>query len=286
MTKYLQGKDIAKRIKSRVEEELEELSVPVKMVSVLATHNEASCYYAESQRKAFAQLGIAFQIHRISSSSSEEEVIEKIVELNEDRNVTGILLVMPLPKGVNPYHVRKAISPLKDVEGITPTNMGKLFYGDFSVAPCTAKAVWLLLQETNVPMAGKEAVVISHSEIVGKPLLSMLLHSPTGSPTVTCCHIATRDLKKHTRSADIVIAAAGKAGLVTGDMLKPGAILIDVGINLVQDPLTKTSRVVGDVNPSSVEGIAAFLTPVPGGVGTVTTAVLLENCIRLVRRAE
>jgi len=170
------------------------------------------------------------------------------------------------------------------VEGVTPANIGRLFYGDFSLAPCTAHAVVRILQEAKVDLKGKEAVVVGHSEIVGKPVVVMLLKSVKESPTVTCCHIATRDLAFHTRRADVLIVAAGKAGLIRGDMVKPGAVVVDVGINRVKVEGEKRPRIVGDVEFEAARQVAAAITPVPGGVGMVTTALLLANVVECARR--
>ena len=282
-TIFLEGKGIARQLKENARRKLATLATPPRLVSILASDAGGARYYANKQKQTFEKLGVNFAIIDLSEKASEEEILTTIDNCNADAATTGILLLMPLPPGVDSYRLRRAIAPQKDIEGITPANMGRLFYGDFTVAPCTAKAVCLLLADASIPLAGKEVVVVSHSEIVGKPLLAMLLNSLDASPTPTCCHIATIDLCQHTRRADILIAAAGKAGLIKGDMIKPGAILIDVGINVVQDPATQKSKVIGDIELQSVTGIARMLTPVPGGVGTVTTAVLLDNLIQLLK---
>ena len=281
ITNYLKGKEIAKEIKQNVKEKLQTLSFKPKLVSILASQDGGAKYYAKKQKKSFEKIGIDCEILELPDTVSQTELINEIKKLNKDENVHGILLLLPLPQGIDRVQLINYIDPGKDVEGITPANLGKLFYGDFKIAPCTAKAVYLMLEDTKISLAGKEIVVISHSDIVGKPLLPMLLSSLNESPTPVCCHIATKDLRFHTSRADIIICAAGKASLVTGDMIKEGAILIDVGINPVVDKETNKTKIVGDIDEESVKGIASILTPVPGGVGTVTTAVLMQNLANL-----
>jgi methylenetetrahydrofolate dehydrogenase (NADP+)/methenyltetrahydrofolate cyclohydrolase len=190
--------------------------------------------------------------------------------------------------GVDARQIQLCIAPDKDVEGMHPANIGRLFYGDFSLAPCTPRAAITMLQEAGVALEGKETVVVGHSEIVGKPTVVMLLKSLMHAPTVTCCHIATRDLASHTSRADVLIVAAGKAGLITGDMVKDGCVVIDVGINAVtvRQGGKKKRRTVGDVDFDSVSAKAALITPVPGGVGAVTSALLLQNVAECARRQQ
>lgn len=270
-------------IQDKVAAQMEQREILPRLLSIVCSEEPASLYYAQSQKKFFEKMGMAFEILRLGPNPTEKKILEEIEKANRDTDITGIIVVMPVPKGVNRYHLWNTIDPRKDVEGITPANMGRLYYGNFQIAPCTAKAIWLLLQETEMDLAGKEIVVISHSEIIGKPLLTMLLHSPNASPTVTCCHIATKELQSHTKRADVVVVAVGKAGFLSGEMIRPGAIVIDVGINMILDESGR-KKIVGD--SVGCEGIAAMLTPVPGGVGAVTTAVLLENCMTLLTRGD
>ncbi|HIE43251.1 MAG TPA: bifunctional 5,10-methylenetetrahydrofolate dehydrogenase/5,10-methenyltetrahydrofolate cyclohydrolase, partial [Candidatus Omnitrophica bacterium] len=235
------------------------------------------------QNKACSELGISYRLNELPESTSQNELVEFIEKLNQNSQVTGIILQMPVPSHINGREVQMAISPSKDVEGIHPCNVGRLLYGTAVLAPCTALAVMELLRSTKVPLKGKEVTVVGHSEIVGKPLLLMLLESLFESPTPTVCHIATRDVSFHTRGADILIVAVGKAGLITGEMIKEGAIVIDVGINRVVDKDKEGNvikkKIVGDVVFDEAVKKASLITPVPGGVGPVTTAMLLKNTI-------
>lgn len=280
-TNILSGKKIAKEIQSWVKQELQHISKMPKLASVVVTQDKSTQYYVKNQKKIFEKYGIGVTILNFPENISEKELLEEIEKLNNDNEITGILLCMPLPEHINTYNIKASLAPEKDVEGITPTNMGKLFYGDLKIMPCTVEAIWLMLKATEINLSGKEIVVISHSGIVGKPLLAVLLSSERNSPTPTCCHIATKDLLIHTKKADIIIVAVGKAGFITRDMVKPGVIIIDVGINVLIENGKK--KFVGDVNFESLQGVAHILTPVPGGVGTVTSSVLLRNCIKLAK---
>jgi len=282
--KLIEGEPIAEKIKADVIAAVRSMPTPPHLASILAGENPGAKFYADSQRKACEEAGIKFDLHELPESSTEPELAALVDKLNADGSVTGILLFMPVPKGVNGRALQQRISPGKDVEGMTPANLGRLFYGDFSIAPCTAKSAVMLLKSTGVDLKGKETVVVGHSEIVGKPTLVMLLDSLMESPTPTCCHIATKDLAFHTKRADVLIVAAGKAGLIRGEMIKPGAIVIDVGINRVKVEGEKRPRIVGDVDFESAKNVAGMITPVPGGVGTVTTSVLLANVVELAKR--
>ena len=281
----LRGEPVAERMKDEVKNQVDALSSPPRLAAVLASDNPGAKYYAKSQEKACGEVGIEYELHELDSDASGDEIEAYVQDLNDSDEVNGIILLMPVPEGVNARKVQQTIDPAKDAEGVHPANIGKLFYGDFSLAPCTPRAVIELLNEAEVDLSGKETVVVGHSEIVGKPTLTMLLKSEMNSPTVTCCHIATEDLAFHTRRAEVLIVAAGKAGLVSGDMVKDGAVVIDVGINRVkveEDGETKT-RVVGDVETDAAGEKASIITPVPGGVGPVTTAGLLLNTARCAR---
>jgi methylenetetrahydrofolate dehydrogenase (NADP+)/methenyltetrahydrofolate cyclohydrolase len=287
--KLIDGEHIADRIKEEVRQAVARLSAPPTLAAVLATDNPGAKFYAKSQESACAEVGIEYELHdpeKTGPLSTSEDMKDYVRTLNADPGLSGIILLMPVPEGVNAREVQLAIAPEKDVEGVHPTNIGRLFYGDFSLAPCTPHAVVTMLRESGVELKGKETVVVGHSEIVGKPTLIMLLQSLMESPTVTCCHIATRDLAFHTRRAEVLIVAAGKAGLVRGDMVKPGAVVIDVGINRVkveEGGKTKT-KIVGDVEFDAAKEVASAITPVPGGVGLVTTAMLLRNTVECARR--
>ena len=284
--KLIEGEPIAEAIKDQARRDIKAMAKPPKLVAVLASDNPGAKYYAKSQETACAEVGITYELRQLSPTSTAAHLEAEIGRINADPAVTGAILLMPVPQGVDARRVQQAIHPDKDVEGVHPANIGKLFYGDFSLAPCTPHAVVAMLQHAGVNLKGKETVVIGHSEIVGKPTVAMLLQSVMESPTVTCCHIATRDLALHTRRAEVLIVAAGKAGLVRGDMIKEGAVVIDVGINriTVEEAGKKKTRIVGDVEFDAAKERASLITPVPGGVGLVTTAMLLKNTVECARR--
>lgn len=280
--KLLEGEPIAERIKKQVKSDVAGMDQPPKLVGVLASENPGAKYYAKSQQKSCQEVGIDYELHELPATASQAELEAHIRTVNDDESITGCILLMPVPEGVNTRKVQQTIDPDKDVEGVHPANIGKLFYGDLSLAPCTPHAVITMLQDADVDLKGKETVVVGHSEIVGKPTLVMLLKSIMESPTVTCCHIATKDLAFHTQRAEVLVVAAGKAGLVKGSMVKEGAVVVDVGINRVK--IEGKTKIVGDVEFDAAMEKAALITPVPGGVGLVTTALLLANTVECARR--
>lgn len=282
----IEGQPVADRIEEEVKTKVAQMASPPKLAAVLASENPGAKYYARSQRKSCEEVGIEYELHTLDPDSSQDEIEDHIRGLNEESDLNGIILLMPVPEGVNAREVQQTIDPEKDVEGVHPANIGRLFYGDFSLPPCTPNAVVTMLAGLDMDLKGKETVVVGHSEIVGKPTVVMLLKSLMESPTVTCCHIATRDLAFHTKRAEVLIVAAGKAGLVSGDMVKEGAVVIDVGINRVkvEEGGEKKTKVVGDVEFEEARERAAAITPVPGGVGLVTTAMLLRNTVECAQR--
>ncbi|MFW6188797.1 MAG: bifunctional 5,10-methylenetetrahydrofolate dehydrogenase/5,10-methenyltetrahydrofolate cyclohydrolase [Planctomycetota bacterium] len=284
--RILEGEPIAEAIKEQVKQDIEALPRAPKLVGVLASDNPGAKYYARSQKKSCAEVGIEYELRKLDPDSSQADLEDQIAAINAEEGVTGCILLMPVPEGVDARAVQQSIDPDKDVEGVHPANIGRLFYGDFSLAPCTAHAVIRMLQAADVDLEGKETVVVGHSEIVGKPTVVMLLKSMMESPTVTCCHIATRDLACHTERAEVLVVAAGKAGLVSGDMVREGAVVIDVGINRVkvEEDGERKTRIVGDVDFEGAKEKASVITPVPGGVGLVTTAMLLANTVECARR--
>lgn len=286
VAELIEGGPIAEKINREVRRDIEAMGLTPRLVGILASDNPGAKYYAKSQEKACAEVGIAYELHQLAPDSSQRDIERHVAAVNEDESVSGMILLMPVPEGVNAREVQQAILPDKDAEGMHPANIGKLFYGDFSLAPCTPHAVVRMLEDTGVDLKGKETVVVGHSEIVGKPTVVMLLQSILGSPTVTCCHIATRDLASHTRRAEVLIVAAGKAGLVSGEMVKEGAVVIDVGINRVKVEVEgkRKTKIVGDVDFEAARERASLITPVPGGVGLVTTAMLLRNSVECARR--
>ena len=283
------GEALADRIKQEVRQAIAAMAKPPKLAAILATDNPGAKFYAQSQEKSCAEVGIQFELHdpaKTGPLDTTEKMIGCVHKLNADPSVSAIILLMPVPQGVDGRAVQREIAPDKDADGTNPANVGKLFSGDFSLAPCTPHAVVLLLKDAGVDLKGKETVVVGHSEIVGKPTVVMLLASIMESPTVTCCHIATKDLAFHTKRADILVVAAGKAGLVKGSIVKPGAVVIDVGINRVkvEEGGKSKTRIVGDVEFAAAKEVAGAITPVPGGVGLVTTALLLKNTVECARR--
>ncbi len=283
----IEGGPIADKIREQVKSDIETLGRAPKLVGILASDNPGARYYAGSQEKACQEVGIDYELHELDADASQHQITDHIARVNRDAGVDGVILLMPVPDDVDARQVQQTILPDKDAEGVNPANIGRLFYGDFSLAPCTPHAVITMLEEAGVDLNGKETVVVGHSEIVGKPTVVVLLQSMMESPTVTCCHIATKDLAFHTRRAEVLIVAAGKAGLVSGDMVKEGAVVIDVGINRVKVEVDgkKKTRIVGDVEFEAAREKASLITPVPGGVGLVTTAMLLKNTVECARRA-
>ncbi len=315
--KIIDGEAVAEKIRQQVSADAAELAKGGKaphLVAVLVGDNPGAKMYAGSQAKACEAAQIEYELLTLPAETTQEQLSAKTAELNANPKVTGIILLTPLPSQIDARKVQVAIDPAKDVEGMHPENMGRLFYGGGIVAPCTPMAAVELLKQTCPDLGGKETVVIGHSEIVGKPIAMILLQSLNESPTVTVCHVATKDLATHTRRAEVLIVAAGVAGarwqsylrrkkagespklpdlspLISGDMLADGAVVIDVAINRIPkgfddagEPLKNKKgrtamRTVGDVDFEAASEKAAAITPVPGGVGPVTVAILLANTI-------
>ncbi len=296
--KLLAGQPLADKIQGQVKTDVAELAakgVAPRLVAVMVGDNPGAKVYAGQQKRSCEAVGIDYMLDQCPNDSTEEQLAKHIDDLNNDEDVSAIILLMPVPEGIDSKKIQQTISPSKDVEGMHPRNMGQLVYGKPSVAPCTAEAAFELLLSTGVELKGKEVVVVGHSDIVGKPLTLLLLASLREAPTPTVCHIATQDLAFHTGRADILFVAAGKAGLITGDMVKEGAIVIDIGINRVNvlddkgepvlnDKGRPKKKTVGDVMFEEACQKASLVTPVPGGVGLVTTAMLLRNTVKAARR--
>ena len=238
--------------------------------------------YAASQRKAANRVGIDFKRIVLPADVSEREVLAVLSDLNRDREVDGIILQRPLPGHLEAGWLISAIWPEKDVEGTHPLNLGAIVQGKPGFVPCTAEAAVRLFKSIGLPPRGLEVVVVGHSEIAGKPIALLLVHELA---TITLCHIGTRDLESHTRRADVLFVATGVPGLIRGSGVKPGACVIDIGINRIEamEDGKKVSRIVGDVAFAEVAAKAGFITPVPGGVGPVTTAILMENTLKAAR---
>ncbi|MGD2110084.1 MAG: bifunctional 5,10-methylenetetrahydrofolate dehydrogenase/5,10-methenyltetrahydrofolate cyclohydrolase [Phycisphaerae bacterium] len=272
----IDGRALGQRIKQEAAEHVRRLSaqgVRVSLDTVMVGDAEASGIYARSQRKRCQDSGIEYRLHTLPDDAAENDIRMLIRKLNEDPGVTGILLNLPLPPGLDTPAMQYCIDPYKDVEGVNPANIGLLFYDNPIIAPCTAVAVMEILKEAGVNPRGLDAVVVGQGAIAGKPVSLFLLKEMA---TVICCHVATKDLYKHTRDADLLIVAVGKPGLIRGEHVKPGAVVIDVGINTVVDS-DGEKRIVGDVAFDEVKRVASVVTPVPGGVGPVTVAILLRS---------
>lgn len=273
MAVIIDGKKLSAEIKEEVKKEVEDLKksgITPSLATILVGNDPASEIYVNLKHKACEECGINSSIERFSETITEKELLEKIYELNNNKDINGILVQMPLPKHINPARIMNAISPLKDVDGFNPVNSGRIINNDELLAPCTPKGIIYMLERYNIKIEGSEVVIINHSAVVGKPLALMLLNR---NATVTVCHVFTKDLKEHTRKADILISAVGKPGLITNDMVKEKGVVIDVGISRINN------KVVGDVDFEGVKDKASFITPVPGGVGPMTIAMLLKNTI-------
>jgi len=277
----IDGKAIAAGIREEVRLEagrLKERGITPCLAVILAGENPASLSYVKSKQKALVQAGMEGRDIRLPETVSEGELLSLIAALNADKKVHGILVQLPLPAHINQLSVINALDPRKDVDCFHPHSLGMLFLGQPAFVPCTPKGVVALLKKYNVPISGKHVVIVGRSNIVGKPL-SVLFSQRELNATVTLCHTGTADLPFHTRQADILVAAAGKPGFIRGDMVKAGAAVIDVGINRVPDDSEKGYRIAGDVNFDEVAAVAGWITPVPGGVGPMTIAMLMQNVL-------
>jgi methylenetetrahydrofolate dehydrogenase (NADP+) / methenyltetrahydrofolate cyclohydrolase len=250
---------------------------------VLVGEDPASTVYVRAKEKACVEAGMRGETIRLPASTSQSELLAVVDRLNADPAIHGILVQMPLPRQIDSQTVIRRIAPHKDVDGFHPVNVGKVLIGDKDgFAPCTPWGVQVLLQAYDVKTPGMECVIVGRSNIVGKPMASLMVQPGAGADcTVTICHSRTRDLTAHTRRADLLIAAIGRAEFVTGDMIKPGAVVVDVGVNRVDDATAKAGyRLKGDVHFESAKQVASLITPVPGGVGRMTIAMLLKNTVR------
>jgi len=279
--KIIDGKAVSKKIREEIREEVEKLkSVGVHpgLAVVLAGDNPASRVYVKNKGEACRSAGIHSEEHKLPADVKESELIDIINRLNKDPRINGILVQLPLPLHINKELVLKSISPDKDVDGFHEINMGRLFIGQEGLIPCTPFGIIKLLEYYNIPVEGKFAVVVGRSNIVGKPVAMMLLHR---NATVAICHTRTKNLKEVCLMGDILIAAAGRQGMITGDMVKEGAVVIDVGINRMDN-----GKLTGDVDFESASKKAGWITPVPGGVGPMTIAMLLYNTLKAAKMGQ
>ncbi len=281
MANLLEGKTISARIKGDLKREISnlksELKIALKLSSIQVGDNPAVEAYIKSQKRVAEELGIVYQLCKFNEDISESELTEFIQRLNSDESVNGIIIQLPLPPQIDYKRMSQFILPEKDVEGVNPTNIGKIVFGKAKILPCTPQAVMELLKETEIDLYGKEVVIVGHSEIVGKPLNLLLLDR---FATVTVCHIGTSqkgNLEEHVKRAEVLVVAVGKAHLIKGDWIKEGAVVIDVGINRVGD------RIVGDVEFEVAKEKASWITPVPGGVGPLTVTMLMRNLVEAVK---
>ncbi len=275
MAVILNGKEVAKKTRENLKSKVEELkkkNIFPKLAVIMVGDDGASKIYVRNKSKACEELGIEYEEFLLDENTTQQQLLQLINELNERKDVHGILLQSPVPKHLDINEAFRTISPEKDVDGFNPVNVGKLVLGQDTFISCTPFGVMKLLEEYNIETEGKNAVVIGRSNIVGKPMLQCLLNKHA---TVTICHSKTENLKEITKKADILVAAIGKAKFVTKDMVKPGAVVIDVGINR-----NEQGKVCGDVDFNEVEGVASYITPVPGGVGPMTVAMLMENIVK------
>src|SRR6185436_3739983 len=280
--KIIDGKKHAQVIKDEVRARvgtLKELGWRPHLVSIDIGDSAAASLFIKNQQKACAEVGIEYENRHYPANITQREMLAAIHALNADPRVTGIILQRPVPQTSDLEALENAIHPSKDVEGMSSANIGNIVYGDSSLGPCTSLAAVELLRSTGLELRGLEVVVVGHSEIVGKPVALLLVEDLA---TVTICHHGTRNLMYHTRQADALFVAVGKPGLITADMVKPGAAVIDIGINQVDVTLpdgTHGTKIVGDVDFEGVHKVAGWITPVPGGVGPMTVAMLLRNTV-------
>jgi methylenetetrahydrofolate dehydrogenase (NADP+)/methenyltetrahydrofolate cyclohydrolase len=270
MTRIIDGKKIAEDIYTELKEEVKNLEDKPGLAVVLVGDDPASLVYVRNKERICKRLGLNYRLMRFPQSADKNEILSTIESLNSDKEINGIIVQIPLPEHLDPFEVVSAIDPLKDVDGLHPDNLGRLLSGKPRIIPCTPLGVIELLKRENIDIRGKNAVIVGRSNLVGKPLFHLLLSLDA---TVTVCHSKTRDLKEETSRADILVCAVGVPKLISADMVKEGATVIDVGINRIGD------RLVGDVDFENIMGIASAITPVPGGVGPMTVAMLMKNVI-------
>lgn len=278
MANIINGKEISAAIREEIKAEVQGMSVRPGLAVVLVGDDPASAVYVRNKSKACAEVGIYSEVYRLPEETGREQLLGLIEQLNQSPLIHGILVQLPLPKHLDPEEVIMAIDPAKDVDAFHPVNVGKIMIGNYDFLPCTPAGVMELLHRSGIEVSGKECVVIGRSNIVGKPQAMLLLHE---NATVTVCHSKTRDLPSVCRRADILVSAVGKAKFVTADMVRNGAVVIDVGMNRDEN-----GKLCGDVDFEPVSEKASYITPVPGGVGPMTITMLLKNTVTSAKRAE
>lgn len=272
MAEIISGKELSLIMREKIRERVEKLSEKVGLAVIIVGDDGASQIYVRNKHRACAEVGIESFQYALDKNTTQDELLELINKLNRDERVDGILCQLPLPSHIDEKTVINAISPEKDVDAFHPVNTGRILTGDYGFLPCTPAGVVEMLKYKNISIEGKKCVIVGRSNIVGKPLALMLLKE---NGTVTVCHSKTQNLKEETLKADILVAAVGKARLIKADMVKDGAVVIDVGMNRDED-----GKLCGDVDFENVKEKASYITPVPGGVGPMTITMLLENTLR------
>lgn len=273
--RIIDGKALGQSVRSLIARRVSEASRQVRLDAVLVGTDRAAEIYARNQKSTCAEVGIEYVLHRITDGAGYDEIAGRVLLLNTDEAVTGLMLHLPLPDKVDTERIQSLIDPAKDIEGVNPANIGNVVYGRRSLVPCTALAAVELIESTGIDLKGARCVVIGASNIVGKPVAVLLMR---GEATVISTNKFTRDLAAETLQADVLVSAAGVPGLVTAKMVKPGAVVVDVGINRITNSAGKRCT-VGDVDFEGVRTVAGWLTPVPGGVGPMTVAMLLRNAV-------
>ncbi len=279
MAEILSGTALAEKIRKRIKSETEELKksgITPGLAVILVGEDPASKVYVRNKTKACEELGFYHEQYNLPASVSEDEILDLVEVLNHSDKIHGILIQSPLPKGLDFKNIIDHISPNKDVDAFHPYNVGRIMIGDFDFLPCTPAGVMELIHESGISVEGTNCVIVGRSNIVGKPQAMLLLKE---NGTVTVCHSKTKNLAEITRKADILVSAVGKAGVITGEMIRPGAVVIDVGMN--RNP---EGKLVGDVDFDSAQNVAGYITPVPGGVGPMTITMLMENTLRAARK--
>ncbi|MDY6985092.1 MAG: bifunctional methylenetetrahydrofolate dehydrogenase/methenyltetrahydrofolate cyclohydrolase FolD [Candidatus Thermoplasmatota archaeon] len=278
--KLIDGNAIAAQVRDELREDIEKEGIKPKLTAVLVGNNPASAVYVRNKQKACEEVGIDSEIIKLEDSISEKDLLEIIRGLNEDKKTNGIIVQLPLPEQISENRVIEAIDPLKDVDGFHPINMGFLLAGEPRFVPSTPQGIKELVLRSGYEFDGNHVVIVGRSNIVGKPLAALLLCKDANA-TVTVCHSHTKGLNEVTKEADILVAAIGRAGFIGEEMVKDGSIVIDVGINRIEDKTRKSGyRLVGDVDFDAVKDKVEAITPVPGGVGPMTVAMLLVNTVK------
>ncbi|MCI5971255.1 MAG: bifunctional methylenetetrahydrofolate dehydrogenase/methenyltetrahydrofolate cyclohydrolase FolD [Clostridia bacterium] len=281
MAKILDGKAVSQRVKDDLKKETEKFvkdnGFAPGLAVVIVGNDPASRVYVNSKKRACEEIGYYSEEHALCESTTEDELLNLVEKLNNDDKIHGILVQLPLPKHINEETIINAINPKKDVDAFHPVNVGKIMIGNFDFLPCTPAGVMELIKESGISLEGKNCVVIGRSNIVGKPQAMLLLHK---NATVTICHSKTKNLKEIAQTADVLVVAVGRAQMITGDYIKEGAVVIDVGMNRLEN-----KKLVGDVDFESASKKASYITPVPGGVGPMTIAMLMKNTLTAAKKA-